>query len=146
MRIGVNLQPSGDWSGMLATAQAAETSGFDAIGFLDHYHTEKLEWPYISGWSAYGALAMVTSRIHLVPMVIDRLNHLPGVLADEIIQFAHQEIASSSRPITLSVYVWDWPENIVDKLVTWEKLGVERTFLTFWQPKEQLALASTFIT
>jgi len=256
MRIGVNLQPSGDWSEMLATAQAAEASGFDAIGFLDHYHTEKLEWPYISGWSAYGALAMVTSRIHLVPMVIDRLNHLPGVLAkesstlsiisqgrfelgigagdyfeearawgtvvpnatarisglqetitvlrriwsgervtfagehlnlqnaastpvpatpprvvvgagksrqlirsaigyadeinvyaeDEIIQFAHQEIASSSRPITLSVYVWDWPENIGDKLVAWEKLGVERTFLTFWRPNEQLALASSFIS
>ncbi len=65
MRIGVNLQPTGDWSGMLATAQAAEASGFDAIG---------------------------------------------------------------------------------DKLVTWEKLGVERTFLTFWQPNEQLALASTFIS
>src|SRR5438093_1889178 len=83
MRIGVNLGPTGDWPAMLTAAQTADTSGFDALGFLDHYHTDKLEWPYICGWSAYGALAMATSRIHLVPMVIDRLNYLPGVLAKE---------------------------------------------------------------
>src|SRR6266851_5342788 len=83
MRIGVNLGPTGDWPAMLAAARTADTSGFDALGFLDHYHAPKLEWPYLCGWSLYGALAMVTSRIHLVPMVIDRLNHLPGVLAKE---------------------------------------------------------------
>src|SRR5438094_9700948 len=76
MRIGVNLGPTGDWPAMLTAAQTADTSGFDALSFLDHYHTDKLEWPYICGWSAYGALAMATSRIHLVPMVIDRLNYL----------------------------------------------------------------------
>src|SRR5947209_1673772 len=83
MRIGANLGPSGDWPAMLAAAQTADTRGFDALSFLDHYHTDKLEWPYICGWSAYGALAKATSRIHLVPMVIDRLNYLPGVLAKE---------------------------------------------------------------
>ena len=83
MRIGVNLGPTGDWTAMVAATQAAEKLGFDAVGFLDHYHAEKLEWPYICGWSAYGALAMATSRIHLVPMVIDRMNYLPGVLAKE---------------------------------------------------------------
>ena len=83
MRIGVNLGPTGDWSAILAAAQTADANGFDALGFLDHYHTAKLEWPYLCGWSAYGALAMATSRIHFVPMVIDRLNYLPGVLAKE---------------------------------------------------------------
>jgi alkanesulfonate monooxygenase SsuD/methylene tetrahydromethanopterin reductase-like flavin-dependent oxidoreductase (luciferase family) len=83
MRIGVNLGPTGDWPAMLAAAQTADASGFDALSFLDHYHTDKLEWPYICGWSAYGALAMATSRIRLVPMVIDGLNYLPGVLAKE---------------------------------------------------------------
>jgi hypothetical protein len=68
---------------MLAAARTADTSGFDALGFLDHYHAPKLEWPYLCGWSLYGALAMLTDRIHLVPMVIDRLNYLPGVLAKE---------------------------------------------------------------
>ena len=233
---------------MLAAAQAADTMGFDALGFLDHYHAPKLEWPYLCGWSLYGALAMVTSRIHLVPMVIDRLNYLPGVLAkettslslvsagrfepgigagdffeeahawglvvpdvaaritglketvmvlrriwtgeqvtfegellhlnnaastpipptlprvvvgagrsrrlirsaveyadeinvyadEEIIRFAHQQIEASDRIISLSVYVWDWPEDIAEKLATWEHLGVERAFLTFWHPFDTL--------
>ena len=255
MRIGVNLRPTGDWSEMLATAQEAEARGFETVGFLDHYHTDKLEWPYICGWSAYGALAMTTSRIHLVPMVIDHLNYLPGVLAkevstlsilshgrlelgigagdyfqearawgtevpdaiaringlketitvlrniwngeqvtfegtylhlqnaactpvpptmprvvigagnsrrlirsavqyadeinvyceDEIIRFAHQEIEMAQRPVALSVFVWDWPEHIADKIVEWEKLGVERTFLTLWQPEQQLTEAMSFM-
>jgi alkanesulfonate monooxygenase SsuD/methylene tetrahydromethanopterin reductase-like flavin-dependent oxidoreductase (luciferase family) len=68
---------------MLAAAQEADIRGFDAVGFLDHYHADNPEWPYICSWSAYGALAMATSRIHLVPMVIDRMNYLPGVLAKE---------------------------------------------------------------
>jgi alkanesulfonate monooxygenase SsuD/methylene tetrahydromethanopterin reductase-like flavin-dependent oxidoreductase (luciferase family) len=55
MRIGINLGPTGDWPAMLAAAQSADTGGFDAIGFLDHYHAPRLEWPYICGWSAYGA-------------------------------------------------------------------------------------------
>src|SRR5213593_2088953 len=83
MRIAINLGPNGDWPAILTAAQRADTLGFNALSFLDHYHTDKLEWPYICGWSAYGALAMATTRIHLVPMVIDRLNYLPGVLAKE---------------------------------------------------------------
>lgn len=88
MRIGVNLGPTGDWPAMLEAARVADANGFDAVSFLDHYHTEKLEWPYICGWSAYGALAMATQRIRLVPMVIDRLNYLPGVLAKEVTTLA----------------------------------------------------------
>src|SRR5215472_9541193 len=84
MRIGVNLGPTGDWPTMLAAARQADELGFDAVGFLDHYHTEKLEWPYICGWSAYGALALATTRIHLIPLVIDRMNYLPGILAKEV--------------------------------------------------------------
>src|SRR5260370_6821040 len=83
MRIGVNLGPTGDWSAMLEAAKEADNMGFDAVSFLDHYHTDKLEWPYICGWAAYGALAMTTSRIHLVPLMIYRLNYFPGVLAKE---------------------------------------------------------------
>src|ERR687888_590861 len=83
MRIGANLGPTGDWNAILNAARTADATGFDAISFLDHYHAPKLEWGYLCGWSLYGALAMATSRIHLVPMVIDRLNYLPGVLAKE---------------------------------------------------------------
>ncbi|GCE24312.1 LLM class flavin-dependent oxidoreductase [Dictyobacter kobayashii] len=249
MRIGVNLGPTGNWSAILAAVQAADAQGFDAVSFLDHFHTDNLEWPYISGWSLYGALALSTKRIKLVPMVIDRLNYLPGVLAkeaavlsilsagrfelgigagdyfqearawglpipeaqtridglretilvlrqiwtgqkitftgehiqlleaastpvpvtpmrvvvgagksrrliqsavtyadeinvyadDELIRFAADQIAAAQRPLALSVYVWDWPEDIQEKLATWQALGVERTFLTIWEPFNSLA-------
>ena len=239
MRIGVNLGPTGDWPAILAAAQVADVSGFDALSFLDHYHAPKLEWPYLCGWSLYGALTMATSRIHLVPMVIDRLNYLPGVLAkeittlsilsagrfelgigagdffeeaqawglavpdvtaritglketvvvlrriwsgdhpeiravsfvgstpvavvgvgssrrlirsaveyadeinvyahEELIRFARKEIEASHRRVSLSVYVWDWPEEIARALTVWEQLGVERAFLTFWHPFDALA-------
>jgi alkanesulfonate monooxygenase SsuD/methylene tetrahydromethanopterin reductase-like flavin-dependent oxidoreductase (luciferase family) len=255
MRLGVNLGPTGDWAAMLAAAQTAETLGFEAVGFLDHYHTDKLEWPYICGWSAYGALALATARIHLVPLVVDRLNYLPGVLAkeaatlalvsggrfelgigagdyfqearawgleipdaatriaglretvtvlrqvwkgekvsfegeylrlkdaaatpaptpaprvmvgagssrrliasavtyadelnvyadDDLIRFARQQIEAAQRPVALSVYVWDWPNDLPDKLAAWEALGVSRVFLTFWHPFNQLADAATLI-
>jgi len=255
MRIAVNIGPTADWPAMLAAARTAEAGGFDALGFLDHYHAPKLEWPYLCGWSVYGALATHTTRIHLVPMVIDRLNYLPGVLAketsalsflsngrfelgigagdffeeatawglhvpdaatriaglketilvlrriwtgefvnfegeqihlanaactpapttpprivvgagssrrlirsaveyadeinvyatEEIIRFARQEIEASGRAVALSVYVWDWPEDIAASLAAWEQLGVERTFLTFWHPFDGIESAVKYL-
>jgi alkanesulfonate monooxygenase SsuD/methylene tetrahydromethanopterin reductase-like flavin-dependent oxidoreductase (luciferase family) len=82
MRIGINMVWS-NWPDILETARAADRYGFDCMGVLDHYHSAKPEQAYLSGWSLYGALAMATSRIHFVPMVIDRMNYLPGVLAKE---------------------------------------------------------------
>ncbi|HEU5424593.1 MAG TPA: LLM class flavin-dependent oxidoreductase [Nitrolancea sp.] len=83
MRIGVNLGPTADRAALLAAAQSADTLGYDALGLLDHYHAPNPEWRYLCGWSLYGALAVMTSRIRLVPLVIDRLNYLPGILARE---------------------------------------------------------------
>jgi alkanesulfonate monooxygenase SsuD/methylene tetrahydromethanopterin reductase-like flavin-dependent oxidoreductase (luciferase family) len=249
MRIGVNLAWH-VWPDILATAQAAERYGLDSIGFVDHYHSVSLEIDYLCGWSLYGALAMATSRIHLVPMVIDRMNYLPGVLAketsalsiisngrfelgigagdyfeemrawgipvpnaaarvaglretvsalreiwrgekvtfegdylhlkdavcvpvppslprivvgvgnsprllrdavqyadelnvyceDDFIQLAKREIEASGRDVTLSTLVWGWRDDIADKLLAWEKMGVERTIVTVWKLQEQLEL------
>jgi alkanesulfonate monooxygenase SsuD/methylene tetrahydromethanopterin reductase-like flavin-dependent oxidoreductase (luciferase family) len=251
MRIGVNLGPSSNWAATLAAAKKADKYGFDAVGFLDHYHAEKPEWGYLCGWSLYGALAIVTTQIKLVPMVICRLNHLPGVLAketatleiisggrfelgigagdyfqemqawgipipkanerienlketiqvlkriwrgesatfegrhlhihnglcvpapekmprvvvgvgssrkllrsaveyadelnvyadEELIYDARREIEGSGREITLSTFVWEWREDIEEKLKEWEQLGVERTFVTFWEPFDKLESA-----
>lgn len=256
MRIGVNLGPTGDWPAMLAAARMADSLGFDSVGFLDHYHAHKDEnWPYLCGWSLYGALAMATSRIHLLPLVIDRLNYLPGVLAkevsalallsggrfelgigagdffeearawgttvpaaseringlketvqvlrqvwtgqpvtfsgehlhlsdagikpvpavmpriivgtgssrnlirssvtyadeinvyadEELVRFTRQEIVNSGRDVSLSVFLWDWPEDVSACLSTWEKQGIERLFLTFWHPFEQLTQVAQLI-
>src|SRR5262249_40188178 len=83
MRIGVKLGPTANWSAVLAAAKAADASGFDAVGVLDHYHSAKPEWGWVCGWSFYGALALATTSIKLVPQVICHLNYLPGVLAKE---------------------------------------------------------------
>ncbi len=255
MRIGINLGPTGDWPALLEAARLADSLGFDAVGFLDHYHTEKLEWPYICGWSAYGALAQVTARIHLIPLVLDRMNYLPGVLAketailslmsggrfelgigagdyfvearawgiaippaparitglketilvlreiwrgekvtfdgeqlhlrdaaatpaplapprvvvgvgkspallrsaveyadeinvyadDDFVRLARREIDAAQRAVSLSVYVWDIPDDIAARLALWEGLGVARTFLTFWHPFATLAEAVKYM-
>ena len=60
---------------------------------------------------------------------------------EEVIRFALQTIKASERTISLSVFVWDWLEDIADKLSAWEQLGVERTFLTFWHPFDTLPRA-----
>lgn len=83
MRIGVNLGPTEHWQAVLEAAQKVDSTGFDSLGFLDHYHTEKPGWGYVCGWSFYGALALQTTRVKLIPQVICRLNYLPGVLAKE---------------------------------------------------------------
>ncbi len=255
MHIGVNLGPTGDWASMLAAARQADALGFATVGFLDHYHAPRLDWSYLCGWSLYGALAMATSRIALVPMVIDRLNYLPGVLAKEVaslsilsggrfelgigagdffeearawgtliptpaeriaglketvqvlqsiwtgesinfagnfihlteaavtptplapprivigagssrsliasaveyadeinvyanedlIRFARQQIAACGRTVALSVFVWEWPDDLPAKLTMWEQLGVERTFLTFWHPFEKLTQVAALL-
>lgn len=255
MRIGVNLGPTGNWMAVLEAAKKADAYGFDAVGFLDHYQAVKPEWGCVCGWSLYGALAMVTARIKLVPMVICRLNYLPGVLAketimlallsggrfelgigagdffeemhawgipvpkaserieglketvqvlqkiwkgeavtfegkhvqiqngfcapipdkaphvvigvgnsrsllhsaieyadelniyadEELMREARREIDASGREIGLSTFVWEWREDIEEKLKEWEQIGVERTFVTFWEPFEQLERARHWI-
>lgn len=83
LRIGVNLGPGPDWTQTLDAVRRAEDLGLDAVSALDHYHSDREEWGWLSGWAYWGALAVSTSRVCLVPLVIDRLNHLPGVLAKE---------------------------------------------------------------
>ncbi len=248
MRIGVNLGPTANWPAVLKAAKKADEYGFDAVSFLDHYQAVKPEWGYACGWSLYGALAIATTRIKLVPMVICRLNYLPGVLAkettmlaimsggrfelgigagdyfeemhawgipvpdasarieglketiqvlrriwqgeqvtfegqhvqvhngfcapaptraprvvvgvgssrrllrsaveyadelnvyadDELIREAQKEVEASGRNIAISLFVWEWRDDIEEKLKEWEQLGIERTFVTFWEPFEKL--------
>lgn len=251
MRVGVNLGPTANWTAVLEAAKRADSYGFDAVSLLDHYQSVKPEWGYVCGWSLYGALAMATARIELVPMVICRPNYLPGVLAketamlaimsggrfelgigagdyfeemlawglpvpkaserieglketvqvlqriwkgeevtfegkhiqvhnglcvpapaiaprvvvgvgksrrllssaieyadeinvyadEEMMRESHRAVEASGRKITISTYVWDWREDIEEKLKEWEQLGVERTFVTFWEPFEKLEQA-----
>lgn len=83
MRVGIILLPSGDWNATLVAARAADDAGFDAIGIWDHFHSKNADEALIGGWSLYGALAMATPRIHLVPMVLNQLSYPINVLARE---------------------------------------------------------------
>src|SRR3954465_15524620 len=105
MRVGVILSPVGDWKTILEAAKIADAGGLDAVGFWDHYHSEKPEWAYVCGWSAYGALAAATKRIKLTPMGICRLNYTLGVLAKESAILA---IVSGGR-FELGIGAGDYP-------------------------------------
>ena len=105
MRVGVIFSPTGNWPAILEAAKVADSSGLDAVGFWDHYHSEQPEWAYVCGWSACGALAMATKTIRLVPMVICRLNYTLGVLAKESSALS---IASVGR-LGLGLRAGDYP-------------------------------------
>lgn len=140
MRIGVNLGPTGDWSVMLAAAQEADVSGFDSVGFLLKNAASTPLPPTLPRVvvGCDGSRRLIRNAIGYA----DEIN----VYADEdLICFARHEIEVSHRAVTLSVFVWDWPEDIAGKLAAWAKLGVQRTFLTFWHPFDQLAHATKFM-
>ena len=107
MRLGAVLSPMSKWEGVVEAARLADELGFDAIGLWGHYHSAQPEWAYISGWSAYGALASMTRRVRLVPMVLNNLHYQPGVLAKESSLLA---LASGDR-FELGIGAGDWPES-----------------------------------
>lgn len=82
MQVGIVLA-GGNWPAVLEAAQRADVSAIDALGFWDHFHTERQDYAPTVGWAVYGALAALTKRLRLVPMVLDRPNYSLGVLAKE---------------------------------------------------------------
>jgi alkanesulfonate monooxygenase SsuD/methylene tetrahydromethanopterin reductase-like flavin-dependent oxidoreductase (luciferase family) len=107
MRVAAILSPVAEWPPILAAARRADDAGLDAVGFWDHYHSGRPEWAYVCGWSAYGAIAAMTTRVRLVPMVLNNLHYEPGVLAKES---SILSIASGGR-FELAIGAGDWPES-----------------------------------
>lgn len=105
MRVAAVLSPVADWPSIVQAARTADDVGLDAVGFYDHYHSAKPQWAYICGWSAYGALAALTKRVHLAPMVLNSLHYELGVVAKESSVLA---IASANR-FELALGAGDWP-------------------------------------
>ena len=72
------------WPEYVAMAQAAEAVGFDSIWVGDHYlyrgdgRRERGPW---EAWTLLAALATVTNRVHLGPLVACVNFHEPAVLA-----------------------------------------------------------------
>lgn len=107
MRLAALLTPVADWAPVLDAARIADDAGLDAVGFWDHYHSGRPEWAYVCGWSALGAVAAATSRVRLLPMVLNALHYEPGVLAKESSVLARL----SGDRFELGIGAGDWPES-----------------------------------
>jgi len=107
MRIAAILSPIDDWPAILHAATVADQEGIDAVGFWDHYHSAQPDHGYVCGWSAYGAIAGATSRVRLVPMVLNALHYELGVLAKET---SILSLVSAGR-FELGIGAGDWPES-----------------------------------
>ncbi|MFL5755987.1 MAG: LLM class flavin-dependent oxidoreductase [Chloroflexota bacterium] len=107
MKVAVGVTPLADWSVVRAGAIAADEAGLDAVFVWDHYHSARPEWGYVGGWSAMGALAALTQRVHIVPMVLNAPHYQLGVLAKESSVLAN---VSGGR-FELGIGAGDWPES-----------------------------------
>lgn len=107
MRLAALLTPTADWPAITDAARAADELGLDAIGFWDHYHSGQPDWAYVCGWSALGAVAAMTERVRLLPMVLNNLHYEPGVLAKES---SILSVVSGGR-FDLGIGAGDWPRS-----------------------------------
>ena len=86
MRIGVQLpevERHVPWTEYLAIACAAEEAGFDSVWLGDHllYREEGDERGPWEAWTLLAALAAVTERVELGPLVACTAFHPPGLIA-----------------------------------------------------------------
>jgi alkanesulfonate monooxygenase SsuD/methylene tetrahydromethanopterin reductase-like flavin-dependent oxidoreductase (luciferase family) len=74
---------SARWSDMRAAALAAEAAGFDGLWTWDHLRDPDGDGPGVpEAWTVLTALAEVTRRVMLGPLVLNVANRVPGVLAN----------------------------------------------------------------
>ena len=87
MRVGIQLpevEREVRWPEVAAIAKAAEDGGFDSVWLGDHLlyrgdgHGERGPW---DAWTQLAALAAITTRIELGPLVAATAFHPPGILA-----------------------------------------------------------------
>jgi probable F420-dependent oxidoreductase len=86
LRIGIQLpevEREVPWTEVRAIAVAAEEVGFDSIWLGDHllYRDDRGERGPWEVWTQLAALAAVTSRVRLGPLVAAAAFHPPGILA-----------------------------------------------------------------
>ena len=105
MRIAALLTPTPDWTAVIGAARTADDLGLDAVGLWDHYHSGQPDWGYVAGWAALGAIAASTTRVKVLPMVLNNLHYEPGVIAKESSILARL----SGGRFELGIGAGDWP-------------------------------------
>ena len=84
MRFDLQVNPgNAPWPLLADSARAAETAGFDTFWTADHLAGEVMAAPAMPEcFTTLGALAAVTSRIRLGPLVANVANRLPVITAN----------------------------------------------------------------
>ena len=86
LQVGVQLpeiEYEPRWSDLAEMARLAEAIGLDSVWVGDHYlyrHAEGTRGPW-EAWTQLAAIAAVTSRVAIGPLVASTSFHAPGVLA-----------------------------------------------------------------
>src|SRR5919109_3635239 len=73
---------SARWADMRAAALAAEDAGFDGLWTWDHLRDPDGDTGVPEAWTTLTALAAITRRLMLGPLVLNVANRHPGVLAN----------------------------------------------------------------
>lgn len=113
MRLGVVLYARTEWEDLLAATEEVDKSLIDALGIGDRYYGEADD-PFLSGLTLYGALAVATKRVRLVPMVLSHPNMQVGRLAKETAMLAIMskgrfELGIGAGDYPLEPYAWGEP-------------------------------------
>ena len=113
LRVGIQLpevERRVPWTEYAAMARAAEESGFDSIWVGDHFlyrdegRPERGPW---EAWTLLAALAAVTERVELGPLVASLTFHAPAVLAKKA---ATVDEISGGRLVLAVGAGWNEPE------------------------------------
>jgi alkanesulfonate monooxygenase SsuD/methylene tetrahydromethanopterin reductase-like flavin-dependent oxidoreductase (luciferase family) len=147
VRIGIQLpevERDVRWPELRAMAIAAEASGFDSIWLGDHLlYDDPPRGPH-EVWTLLAALAAVTSRVELGPLVACTAFHPPGVLAkmaatiDEISQgrlilglgagWNRREFAAFDLPYDRRVSRFEEAFAIISGLLRGERVTLDGTY------------------
>src|SRR5579864_1074076 len=152
MRVGVQLpevERPVRWPEVRALATAAEDAGFDSVWLGDHMlyrgdgRPERGPWDV---WTQLAAIAAVTERVHLGPLVAATAFHAPGVIArmatslDEISRgrlvlgigagWNEIEFRAFGFPFDRLVSRFEESFEIVRRLLVGERVSFAGTFVT----------------